>query len=314
MREVTFAATLNQLCIQRYGRNRAELAQAIGVSESALAQYTSGTTTPRFQVLCHLAQVLEVSLDYLVYGHEAVPRNMLEAASPMLRSLDQRLEVLTDAAHRRADLLARLVGRVKESLGTVIETKISDALAAVNELHLPAGFLTDDEVMVLESCAMQVDIISMNLAYDIIETSEGIAAGRFAEVVAENLLRDVRYRFLLPVSIEADRAKRVATGYRDLLNQLGCTRQLVTTHCQFRHSSHRVMSGTGLCRVDRRRLRDREPALEERLSQSLSKENWIGYTIAPSHVSHGDSVMDIDHLQNARSHFDQLWATADRIR
>jgi transcriptional regulator with XRE-family HTH domain len=57
---------------QRYKRNRSALASAAHISASALSQYVRGRATPSLAVLVDLAQALEVSLDFFVYGQDAL--------------------------------------------------------------------------------------------------------------------------------------------------------------------------------------------------------------------------------------------------
>src|SRR5262245_53799997 len=78
-REIRFAQVLAQLMEERYSRNRAELASAAFVTPSALSQYARGKASPSLEVLAQLATVLDVSLDYLVFGEQPTAASTGEA-------------------------------------------------------------------------------------------------------------------------------------------------------------------------------------------------------------------------------------------
>lgn len=56
-----------------HGWNQAELAVQLGVSASAIGMYEQGRREPDCATLCALASLFDVSVDYLVTGHESTP-------------------------------------------------------------------------------------------------------------------------------------------------------------------------------------------------------------------------------------------------
>ena len=55
---------------QKLGLSRATLAQKIGITEAAIGQYERGTRTPQIDIICKIADALNVSVDVLT-GHAA---------------------------------------------------------------------------------------------------------------------------------------------------------------------------------------------------------------------------------------------------
>lgn len=304
LKKVKFSDVLNELVSQKFYRNRRALAKQIGVSSSAVAQYLSGTSKPTFEVLCQLAAALDVSLDYLVFGTTTSSIQQPDLSSPVIAAFDRRLAELTAGVYRRNDFFSRLIATLEKKVSIAIdETK--------GNLSLPAGFLTDDEIMSIERCSKSVDLISMNLVYDIVEENGEYSPGRFAEIVASNIKQGVHYKFLLPGSYSASRAKNVSDQYRKLLLRFGCQHAELKKNIEFRHTEDLVVSGMGFCLLDLKALEATAEPLAQRVTEHLT-DGWMGYTIAPSKQSHGDSVMDEFHLANGRAYFDKLWKKTTR--
>src|SRR5829696_3925957 len=109
--EIRFAQVLEQLLNERYKRNRAELALKAHISPSALSQYVRNRATPSLEVLAHLAEALDVSIDYLVFGRD---EQSLSADTGYLTS---QLESGIRKSQTDAAELYDLVARVGDRLG-----------------------------------------------------------------------------------------------------------------------------------------------------------------------------------------------------
>ncbi len=57
------------------GLSQEQLAEKVGVSQGAVAQWESGVTHPSFKVLKPLAGALKITLDELVEAGDAVPND-----------------------------------------------------------------------------------------------------------------------------------------------------------------------------------------------------------------------------------------------
>lgn len=57
--------------IERHYPNRATLAKSIGVGKSTLQSWIEGRSSPSFEALVRLAQVADVSLDWLAFGESS---------------------------------------------------------------------------------------------------------------------------------------------------------------------------------------------------------------------------------------------------
>lgn len=65
----TFGARLKRLRVER-GISYREFGKRIASAASTVALYQNGERTPGYWVLCEMAKVLDVSLDYLMVGRE----------------------------------------------------------------------------------------------------------------------------------------------------------------------------------------------------------------------------------------------------
>lgn len=67
----TFHDRLRAIRLER-GLTQQQLADAIGVTKSTMAKYDRGALEPNLTNVCRIADALNVSLDYLVYGKEPI--------------------------------------------------------------------------------------------------------------------------------------------------------------------------------------------------------------------------------------------------
>ena len=73
--EMVLPTRLRGLMEQR-GMTQSDLASRIGLTRAAGSQYCRGGTSPEWETLCHIAKVLETSVDYMVGLTDCVTPNM----------------------------------------------------------------------------------------------------------------------------------------------------------------------------------------------------------------------------------------------
>ena len=80
---------MNQLAPQikklRTGQNLSQddLAEKLYVSRQSISKYENGEATPDVEKLVQMAEIFEVSLDFLILGKEAEPVNEKKEGRPM---------------------------------------------------------------------------------------------------------------------------------------------------------------------------------------------------------------------------------------
>jgi transcriptional regulator with XRE-family HTH domain len=313
-----------------FSGTRKQVCAAVGISPSALSQMARGQTKPSLDTLVRLADFFGVSLDYLVLGEQPVPAAPAADYGPLARSIDLSLARLQAQSDERVDLVARIGRALAEQIEHVARRVASTSPSL-------AGVLKDEETMLLEAYSVQTWIFSMNLHYDIIltpdpppapaaEASEEPArsgstagpataaggadvgaAGRFLPVVAQNLSRGRRYRFLLPTAVRDWRP--VVQSYRTLLTKDLPNAQAVLNNCPFRATPGSGVAGYGLYQLDLAGLEREAPLLLAQVRHAV-REGWLGYIIPPSRELQADALMDSLHLEQARRTFAELWRRA----
>ena len=297
-REVKLGETLSRLIEERgFSRNRQEILRVVGVSAAALSQYTRNQTRPSFQKLLALAEFFGVSLDYLVYGEGAGEQRVDHS------SMAQLIDVSLTSVRTRVSQHSALVGRIGRVLADRVDSvarELAESATAGRE-----GLIQDDESARLERFCVKADILSVDLGFDLIEVGgESPAAGAFLDIVAGNLARGCRYRFLVPGDIEDK-----VPGFRGLLTD-AVGEGVVWANCEFRRTDHPVVTGVGLYQLDVQRVRPEEAALYAQLSDYISSDGGLAYAIRPNSVTNSDMLMTGHHRDRARTTFDRLWRSA----
>jgi transcriptional regulator with XRE-family HTH domain len=294
-----------------FSGTRKQICSAVGISASALSQFTRGQSRPSLETLVRLAQFFDVSLDYLVFGVDERRQAPAADHGPLARYIDVTLANLQTKSDERTALVARIARALAEQIDSTAQR-----LAGRNGSH--AGLLKDEETMVLEGYSVQTWILSMNLQYDIIQpdgeddTGENAeaAAGRFLPIVVKNLSRGARYRFLLPAALRDWRP--VVRSYRNILTRESTNPRLVINNCGFRTTSSPLIAGCGLYQLDLPRMEHENPVLLEQI-RHVVRDGWIGYVIPPSQELRADALLDAGHIDNARRAFADMWRKAQRI-
>lgn len=297
--EVRFQETLRGLIDSRgFSRKRRDVADGIHVSPSALSQYLSGRATPSFGSLVALADFFDVSLDYLVFGQSRTDQSAIDYG-PLARYIDTALADIQSRSASNAALMTRI--------GALLARRIEEVASEAQAEVALGGLLTDDETLMVEAHSTTVSLVSMNLQYDVIQPDGAEpAAGRFLNVVAENLARHCQYRFLLPARAQLD-WRSIVRSYRELLRDLGIRDESMNC-CEFRTFDAPVVAGFGVYTVDLVSLGARDGYLAERIRPYL-QDGLLGYTLAPSEDLRADAIMNADHVIRARNAFDEMWSS-----
>lgn len=141
-----------------------------------------------------------------------------------------------------------------------------------------------------------------------VSDSDDVVPGKFFYVVARNLSRGRKYRFLLPYGVR-DWAPLVSAYYRLLQRQIG-NDQIVMKNVQFRYTMSPLMTGCALHNLDITEMQSINPILYEQFRHALNDENWFGLILPPSDECQHASVMDRSYLDNAMVTFQQMWDNA----
>lgn len=296
-REVKLGQTLSSL-IERggYSGNRRDILTALEISPAALSQYARDQTRPSFQKLVALADFFGVSLDYLVYGELSEPAMDRSLTTGYIETTWQQVS----ANARRHSALVGRMGRVLADRLDAVARELANSPTAGRE-----GLIQDDEAARIERFCLSVDILTLNLDFDMVTLPDGSsAAGRFMDVVAKNLWTGCEYRFLVPVGSE-----HIIEQFRILLtDRVG--RDLVSRNCSFRRTAQPVYAGIAIYRLDTDKLGAEEPALLAQMQDYIGARGELGYTIRPNEDSNSDMLMGKEHRNRAEAAFGSLWSSA----
>jgi transcriptional regulator with XRE-family HTH domain len=306
-RQLKFRETLAELIEARGFHEQQQLAERLQVTGSSVSQYLGGRSLPAIPRLIALADILGVSLDFLICGaeygqSEDAARTAAGAATPSAQWFNHALLHFQE----KSDAQTRILGRLTDVLSVQLKT-VAEKIASSGVWE--GGIVTEDETQVLESYSVESSIILMNLDYDIVKKDGQAEPSLFFDVVANNLDQGRKYRFLLPSHV--DEWKPMVHDYRDLLQQRSPNRDILR-HCQFRRTKARILGGCGLYELDVDALRKDEPVKYIRFQDSIVKGR-LGYVIAASRSLQADSLMDGFHLSHALKSFELLWKDAQAI-
>jgi len=297
-REVKFGRMLESLIEHGgYNRNRKRISGRLGISSAALSQYIHQQTWPSFAKLLAIADFFDVSLDYLVYGQPTGGSHI--DYGPLYRYFDHALADVQARGRRQNAVVTRIARMLADRIDEVA-AELTATPAAARE-----GLMQDDELLRLERYCRQCDLVSLNLEFNVIQTADGLAPGRFLSVVAANLENGARYRFVLPQDRPWD---ATVDAFRQLLaDQIGGDR--VRENCAFRLTNVPVLAGLLIYRLDTIRLEAEEPALHAQIHDYLSDDVWLGCVIRTNNESNSDMLMDPEYVRRARGVFERMWSS-----
>ena len=186
--KIVFAQVLQQLMDERYRRNRSALAEAAHISPSALSQYVRGRATPSLEVLVHLAEILDVSLEYLIFGRERLTPSAELGYLPYLEAHIRGVAAQSASLH---DLVARIGAKV----GETIYATARDILPETSNL---GGMLDSTDVINIERCDSHTAIVTRDLNLNVEARADVSAPNVFQQVVAENIRDGGHYMYVIP--------------------------------------------------------------------------------------------------------------------
>jgi transcriptional regulator with XRE-family HTH domain len=281
-----------------YSRNRQPILDAVQISAAALSQYTRGQTRPSFQKLIDLGAFFGVSLDYLVYGEPVAP---VVDPGPLARYVEHALADVQARASRHSDLLTR-IGRVLADRIDGVAEELANSDTAGRE-----GLIQHDEVLRVERYCRSADIVTMTLTLDVIQMSgANPAAGQFLQVVAANLVKGAKYRFLLPGGETAQ--DDTVASCRSLLAP-SVPGDHLHGNLAFGRAAMPITAGAGLYELDVAVFEREEPALYTQFRSYVSDDHWLGYVTSPNVDSNADMLMSCSHAKHARAGFESLWSS-----
>ena len=297
-REVKFGRMLESLIEHsEYRRNRKKISSRLGISGAALSQYIRQQNLPSFGRLLAIADLFDVSLDYLVYGQST--GGSVTDPGPLYRYVDHALADVQARGSRHTAVVAR-IGRMLADRIDAVAGELAENPIAVRE-----GLMQDEELLRLERYCRQCDVVSLNLESDVIQAESGPVPGRFLSVVAANLENGASYRFILPQDRRWD--DTVGACRQLLAREIGGDR--VRENCTFRLTSAPVLTGILLYQLDTIRLAAEDSALYAQIQDYLSDDSWLGCVIRPNNDSNSDMLMDPAHARRARNAFSVMWSS-----
>ncbi|MVU80613.1 helix-turn-helix domain-containing protein [Nocardia sp. ET3-3] len=291
MREVKLAATLKHLIDNGdYQGNRRRVSADLGITPAALSQYLKGQTRPSVEKLVTIADLFGVSLDYLMFGEDSVAGSSGTLDyGPIARYMEAGL------ATARADAAAQSAFVAK--IGEIIAGHI--AIAAQSAVKRPAtfaGMLDHYQALELERFSEESIVVAMDLKEDLVavegDIEQGVAAGRFFDIVAENLSRRRGYHFVL--SPDMPDRELLVRQFRTLLRRQRLSPADIE-RCRFSVAAESFYVGFCLFKVDVAGLRAQSPILYNYIEQYIGSGGRIGYTEAPTSDHFAVSLMDERH-------------------
>ena len=282
-REIKFQETLRELL----QRNKAtvthkKLGSAIGASSTTVSHYINGRIKPSFDTLIGIAGFFNVTLDYLVFGERTSKPEVQDTESVSA----QMWRVMTDwrgEQGRQLDLALRVNRRLLAEVERVARDLLHD-----RENFGPAGFLSDDEAMAIETCSPHTRVMIQTPPADlIIDASGDISRGVYFHTMVDNLRSGRSYQFVFyGRKSQHGRFADVARAYRKLLGETDLPADLVQENLGFRVIEAELPIAVVLHEIDTGQLERREPVLWERFKE----DGIIDGVLAYSAVRHDDAL------------------------
>lgn len=308
MQSIKFAEVLRQLVVEKYRRNRAALAKEVHISPSAISQYVRGRATPGLEVLVHLAEILDVSLDYLVLGRQL-------DIQPELGYVTGRMEAHIRNAHVQAEALYNLTARIGNQAGARLGEQLATLVRSVAQELVEdgislAGTLSPDDVVTIESCDTHATIVSSDLSSEILVLEqegdrEATAMGFFAQVLIENIMAGSHYEYIVPNRASLRHAGNLLR--QEIIRLSNLDPATVDRRLQITYVPNACVPGFVVHHVVIDKLRRRAPHLLEQISGFICPDpgnKKIGYLaiVTPASPSYHRYCLiaqdDIPHVMN----------------
>jgi transcriptional regulator with XRE-family HTH domain len=280
-----------------------KLASAINVSPTTVSHYVTGRIKPSFDALIGISVFFNVPLDYLVFGE----RTRKEAAGEPQSLRTDVLRALAESNNyvgRQRDLVLR----VSRALFGEVE-RVAQGMLDNPENFGPAGFITDEEAMALESCARRTKIMIRGAPADIkIDASGAGEPGDYFDTIVDNLSAGRTYQFVF----YGRRAQYLplVKAYRELLGRAEVDPGLVHENLEFRVIDTELPTGIMIHELDVSQLQRREPVLWERFRDDGIVDGTLAYSAVRHQDALGGVVLYDAYLESAVRLFQKDWEKA----
>ena len=295
--DVRFAERLRTLIDEQGGSAmRQRIVDGLGITASTLSQYLRGTTKPSFERLIALAQILEVTLDDLVFA-QAAPTIVPAERTALEEAWDRRLARLEQRAAAREALVQRV--------GRQLAATISDAVRESSNQTAYPRMIADDESLVLERFSRHTRTLGLRMDYVVEFDGGGAVPGRFLPTIAQNLAQGRHYTYLLGDHGQHDWPQLAAELRRLLRDSFGLAGSAIA-RCEILHSTAAVGAAFVLYELDLAALKREEAFLYDLVRDDCSADGWLGAVQPPSTGLGADFLMDTAHLAHARQAFERV--------
>ncbi len=283
-----------------------EVANEIGVSSSSIAQYRKGQSRPSLENLVALADVFDVTLDFLVFGEKDDHTD--QDYDPVIRHVDKSLGNLQDRTAERTSLLARVGRTISESL----DEQINEFLET-ERTEYKAGIVSNRETICLEEHSIETKLVLRNFEYNL-ANGDSETPGQFFTEVSSNINQDREYKYLLVDDADEDWESCIG-DFTDLLSDHSGSEMTVARNCKFRITDAPLIVGYGIYNLDRAAFEEDNEILYEFLNERncMNPDGSVGYVAPPMIEGRADSLMDSSYLTTANRVFDELWEDARKL-
>ena len=282
-REIKFQETLRELLQQHKATvTHKKLGSAIGASSTTVSHYINGRIKPSFDTLVGISEFFNVTLDYLVFGERTDKPQVQDTQSVSA----QMWRVMTDwrgEQGRQLDLALRVNRRLLAQVERVARELLHD-----RENFGPAGFLSDDEAMAIETCSAHTKVMIQTAPADLIVDASGdISTGVYFHTMVDNLRGGRSYQFVFyGRKSQHGKFADIAQAYRKLLGETDLPTDLIQGNLGFRVIEAELPIAVVIHEIDTAQLERREPVLWERFKD----DGIIDGVLAYSAVRHDDAL------------------------
>lgn len=283
-----------------------KLASAIGVSPTTVSHYVTGRIKPSFDALIGISVFFNVPLDYLVFGERT-----RKVASGDPQSLRADVVRALAESNNYVGRQRELVLRVSRALFGEVE-RVAQVMLDNPENFGPAGFLTDEEAMALESCAQHTKILIRGAPADVkIDETGAARPGDYFNTMVDNLSAGRTYQFVFYGRRSA--YLPLVITYRELLSKAELDPGLVHENLEFRVVDAELPTGIMIYDLDVSQLQRRESVLWERFRDNGIVDGTLAYSAIRHQDALGGVVLYDAYLESAVRMFQKDWEKASTL-
>jgi transcriptional regulator with XRE-family HTH domain len=304
-REIKFKETLRDLLEKNKASvTHKKLGSSINASSTTISHYVNGRIKPSFDALVGIAAFFNVTLDYLVFGERTSTQPEVEDTQSVRAEVSRALAEANAFHGRQRDLIERLNRRLVKEVERVAETLMKDP-----ENFGPAGFLTDEETMAIESCSHATKVMIRTAPADVAVDEDGnISSGAYFPALTDNLRAGRAYQFIF----YGKRSKfaPIVQAYRDLLSRADIGPGLLQGKLEFKVLDAELLIAAVIHEVDTAQFERREPVLWERLRSDGISNGTLVYTATRHDEALGGVVLYDTYFDSALRMFRRDWEAA----